>query len=292
MYGQVPLSGDCSTLLDNYARTLSKSLLQQRANFAERVSRQEAERASRLKSDFIANMSHELRTPLNAVMGFAELIMKAEERELSQYQVMEYAQHIHASSEHLLTVINDILDISKIQSGRVTLDSTVFNLPQLISQTVALFEPRADQSGLKLALRIAPEIGDAKADKAKLRQILINLIDNAIKYTKPPGTVSVVCEGIDRSRLKLSIIDTGIGMTEDELELACIPFAQVDSSHTRDVQGTGLGLSIAEALVKLHGGEMDISSARNIGTEIQLLLPINNLQPSINSRPVSSTQIV
>ena len=275
MFGQVIPSSEGSSLLDEYARTLSKSLLQQRANLAERVSRKEAERSSRLKSDFIANMSHELRTPLNAVMGFSQLIMSMDDRHLTQAQTIEYATLIHSSADHLLTIINDILDISKIQSGRVALDRSVFAFPEFLSNTMALFEARLKECDIESVLRIEAGINDVAADKTKVRQILINLIDNAIKYTKSRGTISVTCEDIDEKYIKLSVIDTGIGMTTNELELARIPFGQVDSSHSRMVQGTGLGLPIAEALVKLHGGLMKISSAHNIGTEVQLMLPIN-----------------
>ena len=281
MFNQVISNKETSTLLNEYAKTLSQSLLQQRANIAERCARKEAEQSSRLKSDFIATMSHELRTPLNSVMGFSELIANKDERQLSEDQIKEYATLIHSSAEHLLSVINDILDISKIQSGRLMLDQTSFVLPELIGNLSAIFNKQANDAGVKLTVRIEKNVSDVVADKSKLRQILINLIDNAIKYTKSPGTVSISCEAVNEKDIKISVIDTGIGMSENELDLALTPFAQVDSSRSRMNDGAGLGLSIAHALINLHGGSMVIESARNIGTEIKILLPINIHQTEI-----------
>ena len=281
MFGHITTSKVSLSLLDEYGLILSKSLLRQRANFAERVTREEAERTSQLKSDFIANMSHELRTPLNAIMGFSELISNAETRQLDIEKITEYATIIHGSAQHLLTIINDILDISKLQSGRLTLDPCLFDLSELIASTVALLDQKAHNNGIELVVRITPEISQVYADESKIRQILINLIDNAIKYTASPGTVSISLDGIDDTTVSLCVIDTGIGMTDEELELARIPFGQVDSCHARMVEGTGLGLPIAEALVKLHGGKMDIMSARNIGTQIQLLLPVNSIKSKL-----------
>lgn len=277
MFCQFRSPVNSATLIEEYARTLSKSLLQRRANIAERVSRNEAERASRIKSDFIATMSHELRTPLNSVIGFSELIANMKDRQLTDEQVIEYATHIHESAGHLLNVINDILNLSKIQSGRIQLQPAVFELKDLVMKTVAMLAPKAEKKGVKITARVESQIHEVIADRVKFRQVLINLIDNAIKYTRGPGTVGLSCEALDEKNIRLLIVDTGIGMDERELELARIPFGQVDSSHSRLVEGTGLGLPIAEELIKLHGGTMTILSAKNIGTEIEVILPINSI---------------
>jgi len=276
MFNQVISTKDSSTLLNEYAKTLTKSLLRQRANVAERAARKEAEQSSRLKSDFIATMSHELRTPLNAVLGFSELIANKDERPLTDAQTKEYASLIHTSAGHLLAVINDILDISKIQSGRISLDRAPFPMTELIEKLVAIFIKRAEDAGINLNVRIEPNLPLVTADPSKIRQILINLIDNAIKFTQSPGTVSIACEAFDSRTIKISVIDTGMGMSENDVALALLPFGQVDSSHTRMVEGTGLGLPIANALIKLHSGKLTIASAKNIGTEIQILLPIDS----------------
>ena len=274
MFGHITTSKAGSSMLDEYSTILSKTLLQQRANLAERLSRKNAESHSQIKSDFIANMSHELRTPLNAIMGFSELISGARKRQLDIEEITDYATIIHGSAEHLLTIVNDILDISKLQNGQVTLDASWFDLSDLIASTITSLDERAQENGIKLVKRINPEIRQVYADKAKIRQILINLIDNAIKYTKAPGTVSISLDVTDETTILLCVIDTGIGMSNKELKLARIPFGQVDSSRSRMTEGTGLGLPIAEELVKLHGGKMEFMSAPNIGTEVQLILPI------------------
>ena len=279
MFGHMTSAKKNTTLLDSYSKTLSKSLMQQRANLAERVSREEAERANQLKTDFIATMSHELRTPLNAVMGFSELIANMQDRGLSNDQVMEYAGHIHGAAEHLLSVINDILDISKIQSGRVVLDPSSVCLSELLTNTTALLKHKAQSSDVHIDLRIDDNVSEISADKSKIRQILINLIDNAIKYTRASGTVSVVCNQNNDEFVNIYVVDTGIGMSENDLKLALMPFGQVDTSYTRQVEGTGLGLPIADALIKLHGGTMEIVSARNTGTQIHIKLPIDINNP-------------
>jgi len=276
MFNQAISTKESSTLLNEYAKTLTKSLLRQRANIAERAARQEAEQSSRLKSDFIATMSHELRTPLNAVLGFSELIANKDERPLTDAQTKEYASLIHTSAGHLLTVINDILDISKIQSGRLSLDRSSFSMAELIEKLVAIFIKRTNEAGINLNLRIEPNLPLVSADPSKIRQILINLIDNAIKFTQSHGTVSISCEVFDPTTIKISVIDTGLGMSENDIALAILPFGQVDSSRARMVEGTGLGLPIANALIKLHSGKMSIASAKNIGTEIEILLPLNS----------------
>ena len=275
MLGNGTLVSNSESLLDEYAKSLNKSMLQKRANLAERTSRMEAERASQMKSDFIANMSHELRTPLNSIIGFSELIADMKARKLSNEQISEYAEIIQSSAAHLLTVINDILEISKIQSGRLNLNKSQVALPVFLPEILTSLKLKAQQRDIDLTLQIAPEITGIHTDRAKFRQIMTNILDNAIKYTKSPGTVSMLCTPIENARISIIVRDTGIGMTEEDIEQALQPFAQIDSSLARYTEGTGLGLSIAKALIKLLCGSMQIVSAKNVGTEITMIFPIN-----------------
>jgi two-component system cell cycle sensor histidine kinase PleC len=240
--------------MGEYATLLADAVLRQRAREAEHAARIETELASRVKSEFISNMSHELRTPLNTVIGFAKLISEYDQRRLSGDQIIEYADLIHDAATHLLAVINDILDISKIQSGKYTLDAREVQLGALIDAAVADFRSNATSLGLELDTIVAPDLPAVRGDPGKLRQVLNNLISNAVKFTPPGGSVRVTAKSSEDDGATISIRDTGVGMTDEEVKLALTPFAQVDASHSRWREGAGLGLPIAKALVQLHGG--------------------------------------
>jgi len=272
MFG-APATSSGSSLMGEYATLLADAVLRQRARDAEHTARIETELAGRVKSEFIANMSHELRTPLNTVMGFAKLVSEFDRRQLSGSQIIEYANLIHDAAAHLLAVINDILDISKIQSGKYALDAREIELGDVLKNSLAHFSHNAIELGLTLESQFAPGVPTVRGDPDKLRQVFNNLISNAIKFTPPGGTVRVTAKALDDGGAAVSVVDTGVGMTEDEVKLSLTPFAQVDASHSRWREGAGLGLPIAKALVQLHGGRLEVRSAKTLGTEVTVLLP-------------------
>lgn len=259
--------------MGEYATLLADAVLRQRAREAEHTARVETELASRVKSEFISNMSHELRTPLNTVIGFAKLVSEYDTRRLSGDQIIEYANLIHDAATHLLAVINDILDISKIQSGKYTLDAREVQLGELVTAAVASFKTSATGLGVDLEAAASPDVPAVRGDPGKLLQVLNNLISNAVKFTPPGGSVRVSATASDDEGAIISVRDTGVGMTDEEVRLSLTPFAQVDASHSRWREGAGLGLPIAKALVQLHGGKLKVNSSKSIGTEVIVTLP-------------------
>jgi two-component system cell cycle sensor histidine kinase PleC len=259
--------------MGEYSALLADSVLRHRAWMAEHQARLEMQLASKVKSEFIANMSHELRTPLNTVIGFAKLLGEHDRRRLKDMEVVEYADLIRDAATHLLAVINDILDISKMQSGRYTLDAREVDLEEILQVVLASYKINAVESGVLLSSRFDPNLPAVKGDPAKLRQIFSNLVSNAVKFTQPGGSVTVEARALPDGGAVVNVRDTGIGMSKEEVAVALTPFAQVDASHSRWREGAGLGLPIAKALVQLHGGSMEIRSGRSLGTEVMIALP-------------------
>ena len=262
-----------ASLINDDASLLGEAVLRHQTRTAEHAARIEAELASRVKSEFIANMSHELRTPLNTVIGFSKLIAEQERRRLPDAEIVEYANLIRDAAGHLLAVINDILDISKIQSGKYTLDKRDVQLDEILMACLSSFRLLAADAKVTLVNRVSPNLPPIRADGVKLRQIFTNLVSNAIKFTPEGGVVTVEARQIEDGRIACIVSDTGVGMTDQEVQVAMTPFGQVDSSKSRWREGTGLGLPIAKSLVELHGGEMKVSSEKSKGTQIWVLLP-------------------
>ncbi|MBI1243918.1 MAG: PAS domain S-box protein [Alphaproteobacteria bacterium] len=246
---------------------------QHRFEDALREAKEAAESANRSKSDFLAHMSHELRTPLNAVIGFSEIIHREMFGPVGETRYIEYARDIHASGTHLLNVIGDILDIAKAEAGTAELDEHACDIKDLVDASVRLIEPRAQAGQIRVEIRIAPEMPKIDADARRMKQVLINLLANAVKFTPPGGRVAVEA-GLDgEGGARFVVRDTGIGMRAEDIPRALEPFAQVDNALSRRFEGTGLGLPLSKKLVELHGGHLTIESVIDRGTTVTVVLP-------------------
>lgn len=266
-----------NSLLSEYSSLLGDAVLRHRARVAEHSARIQAELASKVKSEFISNMSHELKTPLNTIIGFSKMLCEHDRRRLEDIEVVEYAQLIRDAAAHLLAVINDILDISKIQSGRYTLDAHETNIEDVICACTSAFALVAEEAGVAVVQRFGNDLPLVRGDTAKLRQIFTNLVSNAIKFTHPGGRVEIEAMRTAEGGVAIVVRDTGIGMSAEEIEVALTPFGQVDGSRARWREGTGLGLPIAKALIELHGGSLEIRSSKSRGTEVVVILPSPDL---------------
>ena len=236
-------------------------------------SKEAAELANRSKTEFLANMSHELRTPLNAILGFSEVIETEMFGPVGTPRYLEYARDIHASGEHLLDLINDVLDLAKLEAGKLDLHETTVSLPDAIERCMALVRGRAGKAGVALAVELPPTPPGLRADARALKQILLNLLTNAVKFTPAGGKVTLSVSDAGRKGFTIAIADTGIGMSAADIQVALSPFGQVDSELARKHEGTGLGLPITHALVRLHGGDIAIASTPGQGTTITVSFP-------------------
>jgi cell cycle sensor histidine kinase DivJ len=232
----------------------------------------EAERANESKSRFLAAVSHELRTPLNAILGFSDILLGEYFGRLADDRQREYVGLIRQSGGHLLSVVNTMLDMSKIEAGRYELIMEAFEAAEPIRACENMLALQAREKGVTLTSRIGRDLGEVVADRRALSQVLINLVGNAIKFTLPGGVVSVDASRAE-GKLRIVVSDTGIGIEEDKLALIGQPFMQIQNSYTRAYEGTGLGLSLVKGLVALHGGEFRIASRPGEGTVITVLLP-------------------
>jgi PAS domain S-box-containing protein len=239
-----------------------------------------AEEANRTKSEFLAQMSHELRTPLNAIIGFSEIMQREALGPIGTPQYREYVTDIATSAAHLSQMINDVLDVAKLEAGKFQIYEDAVRPAELVGRALRIVRPRADDGGV--ALRGGERTDDVTliADSQKLLQILLNLLSNAIKFTPAGGRVALRA-GIDADgAYRLSVSDTGIGMSADDQRIALSPFGQVDSSLARRYEGTGLGLPLSKALVELHGGRLQIDSAPEQGTTVHVILPADRIDPA------------
>ncbi|MDF1721429.1 MAG: PAS domain-containing sensor histidine kinase [Minwuia sp.] len=239
-----------------------------------------AEQANLAKTAFLANMSHELRTPLNAIIGFAELIEQEVVGPIENKQYPEYAGDIRQSGRHLLGIINDILDIAKIEASHIELSDEVVPLQDLIEGAMTNVRPQANSKQIDLQVHVSDASMHLRCDERRMGQILVNLLSNAVKFTEPGGTVSVEGHMNDSTGCQITVTDTGIGMSAAELKQGLEPFGQAAYHTTRGHEGTGLGLNIADSLCRLHGGTLHLESTPGVGTSATLNLPRGRLVKS------------
>lgn len=249
--------------------------------------RSEAERANDAKSKFLATVSHELRTPLNAIIGFSEMLAREDEMKLDATRRQDYARLIRDSGEHLLAVVNGILDMSRIEAGHFEIVTEPFAIKPLIESCREMMSLRAEQAGIQLFADIAGDLPEINADPRALRQVVINLVSNSIKFTESGGKVDIVARSRGKE-IELIVTDTGIGIPEADIARLGDPFFQGHSTYDRDYEGTGLGLSVVMGLVKLHGGSVEIESRLRKGTKVIVSLPFD-CQPV--ARPPANGQI-
>ncbi len=238
-----------------------------------------AENANRAKSEFLANMSHELRTPLNAVIGFSELIKNQAFGPIGSDRYRNYANDINESGQHLLSIINDILDLSKIESEEADLNETSLDISALIASVQSMVKLRAEKKGLFLDFDVPANPPALRGDDRKIKQILTNLLTNAIKFTDRGGKASLKVWWRMESGYVFQIADTGIGIAASDIPKALSRFGQVESSLARTFDGTGLGLPLTKALVELHGGALDLQSELGVGTIVTVRFPASSIEP-------------
>ena len=248
-----------------------------RAREAVHAAKEAAEIANRAKSDFLATMSHELRTPLNAILGFAELIESETFGPIGNPKYREYMGDIRESGQHLLDLINDILDCSKLESGKEDLHEEDVHIPDMVRSLSRLIQQRAEKHGVELLWELQERPPALRADQRKLKQILVNLLTNAIKFTEAGGQVVLKVWHRADSGYIFQVSDTGIGIALDDIPKALSQFGQIDSALTRQQEGTGLGLPLSKALVELHGGSMDLQSSLGVGTSVTVRFPAERI---------------
>jgi PAS domain S-box-containing protein len=275
----VPVFNFTTGVLTGYRGTATDVTELRRREVGLRVAKEMAEMASRAKTEFLANMSHELRTPLNAIIGFAEVMHMELLGPIGNQQYRGYIGDIHDSARHLLGLINDILDVAKIEAGRVELSESTTQVRAIFDAVARLIRERSVRAEVRLEMVVAPELPPLLADERKLKQILINLLSNAVKFTPAGGAIRLAATPDPATGdLVITVADTGIGIAPADIARVMEPFGQVDNPINRKYRGTGLGLPLTKGLVELHGGTFQLESTPGVGTTVTIRLPAHRLK--------------
>lgn len=268
--------------------TLMDITLRKQMEMSLRVAKDQADAANHAKSAFLANMSHELRTPLNAIIGFSEIMMNGTFGKLENPKYQEYMGDVHSSACHLLEIINEVLDMSKIESGRVELDEHNVNLIEVIDSVVRMMASRAFSANIALDMKVPMDLPDIQGDPRLIRQILINLVSNAVKFSDVGGKIILSAELLTNGEIEINVSDNGVGIPKEKIAYALEPFGQIhDASiaHRDSTAGTGLGLPLAKAMIEMHGGYLVLKSEIGVGTTVSVRIPRQRVLRRVETAP-------
>jgi two-component system, cell cycle sensor histidine kinase PleC len=260
------------SLISEFGDHLGQTVRHRKQSMALEAAKVDAELASKAKSEFIANMSHELRTPLNAIIGFSDMLASGTVK--TEDKMLQYSAYIKQAAEHLLALINGILDVSKIQAGKLAVDLEPMQLSSVLESCILITDAKAKEKNIAIEVNIPADEPEIFADPLRLKQIIINLLSNAVKFTPDWGRITIQTGYDYEGYLTLSVIDNGPGMTPQEIDTAMSPFGQIDTAFNKRNEGSGLGLPIAQALAKLHGGDLQVTSVKGSGTRVNLFIPL------------------